>query len=40
VIDNGVGPEDFTVAFAFSLKASPQMRVGDDTVTPDHLVGE
>jgi len=40
VIDNGIGPQDFTVAFAFSLKASPQMRVGDDTVSPDHLVGE
>jgi hypothetical protein len=39
VIDNGVGPEDFTVAFSFSLKASPQMRLGDDTVSPYQLVG-
>jgi hypothetical protein len=40
VIDNGVGPEDFTVAFAFSLKANPAMHLGDDTVNPNHLVGE
>jgi len=40
VIDNGTGPEDFTVAFSFSLKAKPKYHVGDDTVSPYHLVGE
>jgi len=39
VIDNGTGPEDFTIAFSFSLKASPR-HVGDDAVSPYHLVGE
>jgi LPS-assembly protein len=38
--DNGVGPTDYTVAFSFSLKASPHYHVGDDTVDPNHLVGE
>ena len=40
VIDNGTGPEDFTVAFSFSLKARPKYHVGDDAVSPYHLVGE
>ncbi len=40
VVDNGTGPEDFTIAFSFSLKASPKMHVGDDAVSPYHLVGE
>ena len=35
-----VGPEDFTVAFSFSLKASPAMHLGGDVVSPYHLVGE
>lgn len=38
--DNQGGPQDFTVAFSISLKASPQMRLGDDAVSPYHLVGE
>jgi LPS-assembly protein len=40
VIDNETGPEDFTVAFSFSLKASPAHRLGADAVEPYHLVGE
>ena len=40
VTDNGTGPEDFTVAFSFSLKAIPHYHLGDDAVTPYHLVGE
>ena len=40
VIDNATGPTDFTVAFSFSLKASPRMRLGGDAVSPYHLVGE
>ncbi|HXR04150.1 MAG TPA: LPS assembly protein LptD [Verrucomicrobiae bacterium] len=40
VIDNGTGPEDFTVAFSFSLKAKPRLPLGGDTVSPYHLVGE
>ena len=40
VTDNDSGPEDFTVAFSFSLKASPRYRLGEDAVTPYHLVGE
>jgi hypothetical protein len=40
VINNATGPEDFTIAFALSLKAAPQLKVGDDAVTPNHLVGE
>ena len=40
VTDNGNGPEDFGVAFSFSLKAMPRMHVGGDTVSPYHLVGE
>jgi lipopolysaccharide assembly outer membrane protein LptD (OstA) len=40
VTDNEVGPEDFTVAFSFSLKASPRYHLGEDAVTPYHLVGE
>jgi hypothetical protein len=34
------GPEDFTIAFTFSLKANPRHHLGDDTVEPYHLVGE
>ncbi|HEY1719108.1 MAG TPA: hypothetical protein VGH42_12550, partial [Verrucomicrobiae bacterium] len=40
LIDNGVGPKDFTVAFSFSLKASPKEHLGADVVAPYHLVGE
>jgi LPS-assembly protein len=40
VIDNLTGPEDFTIALTFSLKASPGYHVGDDAVEPYHLVGE
>ncbi len=40
VVDNDTGPEDYTIAFSFSLKASPKTHVGDDAVMPYHLVGE
>jgi lipopolysaccharide assembly outer membrane protein LptD (OstA) len=40
VVDNSTGPEDFTIAFSFSLKATPKMHLGDDVVSPYHLVGE
>jgi hypothetical protein len=40
VVDNLTGPEDFTIAFSLSLKASPNSHVGDDAVQPYHLVGE
>ena len=40
VIDNSVGPTDFTFAFTFSLKATPSQRLGQDTVATQHLVGE
>jgi len=39
-MDNGNGPMDFTVAFTFSLKASPSSHLGQDAVSPYHLVGE
>ena len=32
--------EGFTIAFSFSLKASPNSTLGDDAVMPYHLVGE
>ncbi|HVU07377.1 MAG TPA: hypothetical protein VHG89_02405 [Verrucomicrobiae bacterium] len=38
---NDVGQSrDYTVAFTFSLKASPRYRLGSDTVEPYRLVGE
>jgi len=40
VVDNVGGTQDFTVAFALSLKASPSTQVGDDVVNPHHLFGE
>ena len=40
VADNTVGPTDYTVAFTFSLKASPKTHVGDDTAQPYHLYGQ
>ena len=40
VTDNPNGPEDFTIAFSFSIKAHPAHSLGTDTVEPFHLVGE
>ena len=40
VENNSNGPKDYTVAFTFSLKASPKYHTGDDTAAPYHLVGE
>jgi LPS-assembly protein len=40
ITDNSTGPENFTVAFSFSIKAHPRHGVGGDTVEPYHLVGE
>ena len=40
VIDNSTGPTDFTVAFTFSLKATPKTHVGDDIAQPYHLFGQ
>ena len=40
VVDNGTGPQDFGIAFSFSLKAAPKTHVGGDAVNPYHLVGE
>jgi LPS-assembly protein len=40
VIDNTVGPTDYTVAFTFSLKASPSHPLGSDTVNSQRLIGE
>ncbi len=40
VIDNSVGPTDFTFAFTFSLKATPSQRLGADTVNSQHVIGE
>jgi LPS-assembly protein len=40
VDDSGIGPEDYTIAFSFSLKARPKTHPGDDAVSPYHLVGE
>jgi LPS-assembly protein len=37
--DNGTGPEDYTVAFTFSLKAFPRFAVGGDTVRSEQLLG-
>jgi hypothetical protein len=39
VRDNGVGPKDYTIAFTFSLKASPKFPVGGDTVNHLSLLG-
>jgi lipopolysaccharide assembly outer membrane protein LptD (OstA) len=33
-------PTDFTVAFSLSLKAVPSLHVGEDALSPYHLVGE
>ncbi len=40
VENNTTGRTDFTVAFTFSLKASPSQHLGDDTVNPYHLIGQ
>ncbi len=38
---NEVGQEpDFTIAFSLSLKASPTLRLGEDSVNPHRLIGE
>ncbi len=37
--ENRSGPEDFTVAFTFSLKARPRYGLGSDTVRPYYLLG-
>jgi lipopolysaccharide assembly outer membrane protein LptD (OstA) len=39
VRDNRLGPDDFTVAFTFSLKAHPRFGLGTDTVRPYPLLG-
>jgi hypothetical protein len=40
VVDNVGGTQDYTIAFALSLKASPSTQVGDDVVNPHRLFGE
>jgi lipopolysaccharide assembly outer membrane protein LptD (OstA) len=40
VTQNQGSSDDYTLAFSLSLKASPQARLGDDAVSPYHLVGE
>jgi LPS-assembly protein len=37
--DNRSGPEDFTVAFTFSLKAHPRYGLGSDVARPYNLLG-
>jgi lipopolysaccharide assembly outer membrane protein LptD (OstA) len=37
--NNATGPDDFTVAFTFSLKAQPRYGLGTDTVRPYSLLG-
>ena len=37
--ENRTGPEDFTVAFTFSLKGHPRYGLGSDTVRPYSLLG-
>ena len=37
--DNRNGPDDFTVAFTFSLKAHPRFGLGSDAVRPYSLLG-
>jgi LPS-assembly protein len=39
VLDNGTGPQDFSVALTFSLKAHPRFALGDDAVRPYYLLG-
>ena len=40
VEDNVNSPTDYTIAFEFSLKASPATQVGDDVANPYSLIGE
>ncbi len=40
VVNNVGGQQDYTVAFALSLKASPSVDVGEDTVHRQGLVGD
>lgn len=37
--ENHSGSEDYTIAFTFSLKASPRLGVGSDVVRPQRLIG-
>jgi hypothetical protein len=37
--DNPSGPEDFGVAFTFSIKAYPRYKLGSDAVRPYYLLG-
>jgi len=37
--DNPIGPEDFGVAFTFSIKAFPRYGLGSDAVRPYYLLG-
>ncbi|HUA67911.1 MAG TPA: LPS assembly protein LptD, partial [Candidatus Saccharimonadales bacterium] len=37
---NGVSPDDYTIAFTFSLKANPRYGLGSDAIEPDQLIGE
>ena len=39
VRDNPTGPQDYTVAFTFSLKAFPRFGLGDDNLRPYTLFG-
>jgi len=39
LLDNRVGPEDFTVAFTFSFKARPRSGLGADALKPYSLWG-
>jgi lipopolysaccharide assembly outer membrane protein LptD (OstA) len=40
VLNNLGSSTDYTISFAFSLKAVPAMRLGEDAVNSYHLVGE
>lgn len=40
VVDNTTGPKDYTVAFTFSLKASPRYGLGTDIARPFSLLGD
>jgi hypothetical protein len=39
VLDNVTGPQDFSVAFTFSLKAFPRFGLGQDATHPYSLLG-
>ena len=40
VRESRFGPDDYTVAFALSLKAFPRFKLGSDAVRPQRLIGE